>query len=123
MHFADVKSLLAWQESDICQEWYRQLEPIIEDERMSRLQGYEPWFPPPERMCSAPRPNKWKMWVVTFVCVYPLVNLVCLRWPVNGRASRVARLLVSVPIVSFLMAFYVMPFLSKVFARWLYPSH
>ncbi|MBC2595697.1 hypothetical protein H5P28_15625 [Ruficoccus amylovorans] len=122
VHFDSVKALVAWQESETCRQWYRELEPMIEDERMSRLQGYEPWFPPPERLSCAPRPNKWKMWVVTFLCVYPLVNLTLFALgPLMGGLPVWARLLVSVPIVSYLMAFFVMPFLSRVFANWLYP--
>jgi len=122
--FESCDALKAWERSDIRQEWYAKLEPLIEFERMSRIQGFEPWFPPPQMAGSPPRPHKLKMWFMTFICVYPLVVLVLYAiGPFMPTDIPIwVRLLISVPIVSFLMAFFVMPFLSKVFARWLYPD-
>lgn len=124
VHFDSVESLVAWEESEERASWYEKLKPLIEDQRTSRLQGFEPWFPPPRSQGGPHAPSKWKMWLVTFLCVYPLVNLVLYAsapfLPMDEPLWM--RLLITVPLVSFLMAFYVMPFLSRVFAKWLYPS-
>ncbi|MGE9292028.1 MAG: hypothetical protein ACQKBW_00310 [Puniceicoccales bacterium] len=123
VHFESTQALASWVDSDVCRQWYAKIEHLIEDQHMSRLQGFEPWFPPPASAGGPPPPRKWKMWIMSFLCVYPLVNLVLyLFGPLVGDMALWARLLISVPIVTFLMAFFVMPFLSRVFARWLYPS-
>ncbi|MEM9227780.1 MAG: hypothetical protein AAGA45_07405 [Verrucomicrobiota bacterium] len=120
VHFDSCDSLAQWEASDTRNQWYEKLEGLIEDQRMSRLEGYEPWFPPQPAL----KPTKWKMWVMTFLCVYPAVNLVLYALgPFLPESFPLwARLLISVPIVSLIMAFYIMPFLSRVFHKWLYPD-
>ncbi len=122
--FDSCDALKAWERSDIRNGWYAKLDPLIEHQRMARLKGFEPWFPPPASAGAPPPPNKLKMWCMTFLSVYPLVvvSLYTLRPVLPQGIPLWGRLLFSVPIVTFLMAFFVMPFLSKVFAKWLYPG-
>lgn len=119
VRFDSFQNLRKWEESDERQTLYRELEPMIESQSMSRLRGYAPWFPSPDDI----RPPAWKMCIMAFIAVYPiiLISRVTLGPMVSDMPLPLNVLILCLP-VSFLMSFFAMPWLSKLFHKWLYPN-
>ncbi len=121
VRFADQGSLAAWEASPDRQALVDDLEPFHADTVIDRAEGIEMWFSIPPR--SRPRvPTYWRQVAVSAPVVFLLILLVswALRpliggWPFN------ARLLVEVVGVSMLLTWPVMPFVTKVLRRFLYP--
>ena len=63
------------------------------------------------------------MALVTVLAIYPTVNLVNISLkPLLGGLSSWLGGLVAIPIIVLLMTYVVMPFMTRVFARWLFPT-
>lgn len=123
--FASFEQLRVWEESTERASWYARLQPLIEEERVSRLSGYEPWFPPggTDSEISPPPPPVWKMFIMALMAVYPSVLLV--RLLVGDHLDNLPLLLgvfLSCVPVSVIMSYLAMPGLTRVFRKWLYPS-
>lgn len=69
------------------------------------------------------RPPRWKMAVVTWIGVYPLITLllVVLGPLILGLPIPVVTLILSVTLVS-VLTFVVMPLLVRAFGPWLHPK-
>ncbi|WP_187239325.1 hypothetical protein [Actinomadura sp. HBU206391] len=83
--------------------------------------GLETWFSLPGE--SVPAPARWKMVIATFSAIYPLSLLfqgviapATQNWPLALRALVFP--LVMVP----LLTYAVMPNVSRLLRRWLYPA-
>ena len=73
-----------WLTSDERRALMRDLDDISEaHSKVEPLTGLETWFLLPGRKTLKP-PPRWKMWLVSFISVYPLV----VRLPVDRRATR-----------------------------------
>ncbi|WOO42634.1 antibiotic biosynthesis monooxygenase [Rubellicoccus peritrichatus] len=115
--FADLKR---WEESEEKTACYAKLPALIENQHISRMSGFEPWFPSPN---SHKPPPKWKMWLMAFMAVYPLILItrIFLGPVLHDFPMPLSVFFACIP-VSFLMSFVAMPWLSKVFKDWLYPQ-
>ena len=122
LKFADYDRLRSWAQSPQREDWLRRLEGLTEgDDRVQVLTGLESWFELPGSGVVAPA--RHKMVALTFLGLYPLLLLnraLFGRWldavPVAaGTAASTLVLLV-------LMTYVVMPRITAVFARWLYPD-
>lgn len=119
VRFASFEDLKRWEESDEKKACYEKLAPLIEDQHISRMSGFEPWFP----SANSPKaPPKWKMWIMAFMAVYPIILITRMVFGpfLVDFAMPIAVFLACIP-VSFIMSFVAMPWLSKVFRNWLYP--
>ena len=100
---------------------YTQLDSLVAEQKIRKVSGMEPWLnlSPPD---MAP-PPKWKMFLLAFLGVYPTLNVVFFfMMPLVRDLPMWLRLLCTVPVISALMTFLVMPALAKAFHGWLYPS-
>ncbi|NDU77103.1 antibiotic biosynthesis monooxygenase [Actinomadura sp. DSM 109109] len=120
VNFADQEHLDRWLRSDERAEWLGQVRGIADEHRQDTT-GLETWFSLPGE--SVPAPSKRKMIVVTFCAVYPLslllqafVTPLTESWPLPVRALTFP--VIVIPLLTLL----VMPALSRVFRRWLYPA-
>lgn len=121
--FADPASLHRWIVSDERRALMRELDGISEvHERIEPLTGLETWFLLPRRMTMKP-PPRWKMWLLSFVAVYPVVVLFqwliapsLKSWPLLVRSAVFPLVILSV------MTFVLMPVATRVVKRWLYPD-
>lgn len=118
--FATFEDLRRWQTSPERAEWLARAEPFTEEVEVTAQQGLEPFFDLPAHR-GAP-PPRWKMAVVTWVGLYPLIVLVGLasRPLLEGLPFALAVAPQSMMTVA-LMAWLVMPFLTRRAAGWLYP--
>lgn len=121
--FNDYARAQDWENSDVRAEWVARVQPLTEGEaEIQRVSGLEFWFTPPEGTTRVP--PRWKMALVTFIVLWPLnilVNValgpVIAAWPIALRALVVVGVLV--PLVTYL----VMPWATRLFAVWLYPTN
>jgi len=110
-----------WATSDARNNWFEELKAFITKESEVRFEeGLEFWFSLPEETGAAP-PKKWKMAVLTWMVIYPLVlilsttaGMVLDFWPPYMRILVVSMILVP------LMTYVVMPQVTSVFAGWIF---
>ena len=119
--FADAEKQRAWEASAERAAWLARADEFARETGTTHVSGLETWFALPGR--TAPAPPKWKMAIVTFAAVYPLALLVTVAlaprtaaWPLLLRPVAFAGVLVP------LMTWVVMPRLTRLLRRWLYPS-
>jgi uncharacterized protein len=86
------------------------------------LTGLESWFTLPTQPGSPP-PPPYKMALVTWVTIFPLITLVVVATaPLVGSLPLVARLAVTTAVTVPLMTWVVMPRMTRLLHRWLYPD-
>ncbi|RFS84986.1 antibiotic biosynthesis monooxygenase [Actinomadura spongiicola] len=119
VNFADRERLDAWLGSAERAAWIDRVRGIAREHHRDTT-GLETWFSLPGE--SVPPPSDLKMIAVTFCAVYPLSLLLqafvtpsTTSWPLPLKA------LVFPVIVIPLLTLLVMPALSRLFRRWLYP--
>ena len=114
--------LQAWTQSPQRQTWLARIaELTYGDSAMRVLSGLEGWFALPAAQTKSP-PPRWKMALVTWLGIFPLVLVLS---NTVGRliapTSPVLGVMVVTALVTVAMSWLVMPFLARLFARWLYP--
>lgn len=110
-----------WAASPTRKEWSQTLkEYIIKESKVQYQEGLEFWFSMPKMATSAP-PQKWKMAILTWMAIYPLVltlsTLAGIHLSFMHPFLRI--FIVSVLLVS-LMTWIVMPNVTKIFTFWIY---
>ena len=121
LRFDSFENLDAWQNSPERAVWLEKVNDITVGEAdIKTVPGMEYWFELPE--CPAANaPPKWKMALVIFVVLTPLVILI-------GSISSTffsgihfhLRQIVSILTTVILMTWIVMPLVTKLLAPWLY---
>lgn len=122
VNFSDQRRLDRWLSSDERTEWTSKLDGVAAAEHGASTTGLETWFSLPGE--AVPPPSRLKMVIVTFCAVYPLSILFQLlivpptqALPLPLRAAIFP--LIMVP----LLTVAIMPGLSRLLRRWLYPPH
>jgi len=120
--FDGVDTLRAFEESDLRRRALAEVGDLVEaDAVWSRLTGLELWFTPPPGTVI-PQPSRLRMAVVMIVVVYGLVlSIGQLVAAVLASAPGPVRLLVTIVIEVFLMTYVLMPRLTRLLAKWIYP--
>jgi hypothetical protein len=118
--FADAEDLRRWEASPERAQWLVRAERFAEETGVHRVSGLETWFAMPGR--TAPAPPRWKMFLVTLAAIVPLVLLMnVLVLPVLSGWPMLARVLVFSGTLTGLMTWVVMPRMTRLFRRFLYP--
>ncbi|GAA0581735.1 antibiotic biosynthesis monooxygenase [Actinomadura livida] len=120
VNFAGQERLDRWLESAERAETIDRIREVADEHRQDTT-GMETWFSLPGE--SVPAPSKLKMIAVTFCAVYPLslllntfVTPLTRSWPPPLQALTFPLLVIP------LLTVFVMPALSRLLRRWLYPS-
>jgi uncharacterized protein len=120
VRFTDEARLREWLDSPQRKELIGRIGGIATEHR-HHTTGMETWFSLPGE--AVPAPPRWKMAAVTFGAVYPLSLLIqtflsphTQPWPLPVRALLFPLLIVP------LLTYAVMPHLSRLLRRWLYPA-
>ena len=134
VRFDSDDDLLRWENSTERERWLRLLEPLVTAlPSTGSASGLETWFQLSGETAMVP-PPKWKMAILVLTAIYPLVVVVTLVLgaladgrpylgiPVTFGAAYLARALLTAVILVVLMTWVVMPGLSRLARRWLYPS-
>jgi uncharacterized protein len=121
--FDSLTHLQAWQDSAEHAVWLERAEPHVAGPmRTQVLTGLEGWFTLPTQPGARP-PPPYKMALVTWVTIFPLITLVVVATaPLLGSLPLVARLAVTTGVTVPLMTWVVMPRMTRLLRRWLYPD-
>jgi uncharacterized protein len=120
--FDSYDHLKDWFESEVRQRWLEQVKPLIEGEvHVEEFSGLEYWFTPPGNINPAAMqmPPRYKQVMISWLAVVPLTFLVSMLLRPLVMPD-VLMLLIQPAIVLTLMAYVVMPRLSRLFAFWLF---
>ena len=119
--FADAASLEAWEASEQRADWLAQAREHIESTEVERRTGIEGWFDAPGPAAEPVQaPPRWKQMVSIFLVFFPLSLLS--NWalsPSTGAWPLPLRVLVTVLLVTPVMTYVAMPFVTRALRPWL----
>ncbi|QAY63735.1 antibiotic biosynthesis monooxygenase [Xylanimonas allomyrinae] len=128
--FADAERLAAWEASGERAAWLARGAGLVEERRVERRTGIEGWFDAPSRQDEnagpplLPPPPRWKQAVVIWLGFFP-VNLM-FTWllgsavPASGGWPLPVRVLVSTLVLTPIMSFWVLPWVTARLTGWLH---
>ena len=121
--FDSLTHLRAWLDSVEHAAWLARAEPHVAGPmRTQVLTGLEGWFTLPTQP-GLPPPPPYKMAILTWVTIFPLITLVVVATaPLLGSLPLVLRLAVTTGVTVPLMTWVVMPRMTRLLRRWLYPD-
>ncbi len=121
--FDSAEHLRRWLESAERSEWLERAEPhAAEPMRTGYLTGLEGWFTLPAQP-GAPPPPPWKMALLTWVTIFPLITgVVLVLDPLLEDLAPVPRLAITTAVTVPLMTWVVMPRVTRLLRGWLFPS-
>ena len=120
LRFASATSMNEWQGSPAYEALIRAADEVSVPGEASQVRsGLETWFTLPDMPAPTKPPPKWKMALVTWVTLLPMVIalayvLAPLRLPFLVQAS----LSTAIPVA--MLTWVIMPRLTRVLYRWLY---
>jgi hypothetical protein len=121
--FDSYAHMLGWTDSDERRAWLERVKPhVLDDFRETVLTGLERWFTLPA-LPGVPPPPRYKMATVTLAVVYPLslgLGTILNRWLAPLPAP--LRSLAATVLMVALLTWVVMPRVTRLCRRWLYPS-
>ncbi|MDJ0588512.1 MAG: antibiotic biosynthesis monooxygenase [Pleurocapsa sp. MO_226.B13] len=123
--FDRASNLRIWEESECRRQWLARAESLrLEPARIRVITGLETWFtlPSPKRILPPPR---YKMATITLLALFPLIqiaNLTLTPWLALLPLPLLLRSLIVTAILVLLMTYVVMPRMTKLFSKWLYPK-
>jgi uncharacterized protein len=120
--FERLSDLQRWEDSDERRDWCERVESFQEGQAQRHVvTGLERWFVLPPSS-DAPPPPRYKLVAITWLAIYPLITAVYFFFgePLQ-RLPLGIRTLVVTGIVVPAMIYLVMPILTPLFERWLYP--
>ncbi|MDX2215171.1 MAG: antibiotic biosynthesis monooxygenase [Oculatellaceae cyanobacterium bins.114] len=123
LKFDHYNHLKQWMKSDVRREWLERLQPLIEKpETVQTLTGLETWFTVSDKPLKSP-PPRYKMFMVTWLGVFiTLAILSRLLAPLLTKLPLLLSQLVITGLVVLCLTYWIMPRLTKLFQRWLYPK-
>jgi antibiotic biosynthesis monooxygenase (ABM) superfamily enzyme len=119
--FDTGEHLRAWLDSDERASWLERAEPhVIGPMRTRFVTGLETWFTLPGQP-AAPRPPPYKMSLVTWITIFPLITLVVVVLdPLLEGLGRIPRLAVTTAVTVPIMTWLIMPRVTRLLRGWLY---
>lgn len=122
--YASRADLQHWWDSRECAEILAKGEALTASMEVQTVQGLEGWFMAPDRR-SEPRPAPWKMFLVTWAVITPLVLLIGVTLdPALAAWRQPFRTMATSAVLCALMTWVVMPQVSRLLGPWLFgPVH
>jgi uncharacterized protein len=119
--FDTGEHLRAWLDSDERASWLERAEPhVIGPMRTRFVTGLETWFTLPGQP-AAPPPPPYKMSLVTWITIFPLITLVVVVLdPLLEGLGRIPRLAVTTAVTVPIMTWLIMPRVTRLLRGWLY---
>ena len=120
--FDSGEHLRAWLDSGEHEAWLQRAEPhVMGPMRTQFVTGLETWFTLPGRP-GTPPPPPYKMALVTWVTIFPLITLVVIViGPLFKDLALVPRLAITTAVTVPIMTWLVMPRVTRLLRGWLYP--
>ena len=122
LHFDTEANLRRWADSPERQEWLNRMSGMmVESTPLQVLTGLETWFTLAEAGPMVP-PPRYKMMIVTWLAIFPLITAInAIAAPLLDPLPVVVRALLMTSIAVPTMTYLVMPRMTRLFRRWLYP--
>jgi len=121
--FDRLSNLRRWENSEERQIWFTQAAALTErPPDIQVLTGLETWFTLPGKATIMP-PLRYKMALVTWVAVFPLITVISIVLQKQlSLLPTILRVMVVTAIAVPIMTYLLMPKMTLLFAKWLYPS-
>ncbi|BAU65452.1 hypothetical protein STA3757_28380 [Stanieria sp. NIES-3757] len=121
--FDRKSNLERWQKSECCRQWLARADSLILGQPVVEvITGLETWFTIPLSKPIVP-PPRHKMAVVTLVAIFPLIQIVNMAIaPWFKSFPPLLSSLILTALIVLLMTYVVMPRMTLLFTRWLYPQ-
>lgn len=120
--FDQLSHLRHWEASEERQRWFAQAESLTEaPPQIQVLTGLETWFTLPGKPALIP-PPRYKMALLTWLAVFPLITAISMllqEWLVP--LPLILRVMVVTAIAVPTMTYGLMPQVTQLCAKWLYP--
>ena len=120
--FERLSDLQRWEDSDELRDWCGRVESFQEGQAQRHVvTGPERWFVLPPSG-DAPPPPRFKLVAITWLAIYPLITAVFYFFgePLQRLPLGIRTLVVTLIVVP-VMLYVVMPIMTPLFERWLYP--
>ncbi|HLO47346.1 MAG TPA: antibiotic biosynthesis monooxygenase [Kamptonema sp.] len=123
LRFDRYSHLRTWMESDTRKEWIEKAKMLVrKSENVQLMTGLETWFSLPEKPLKLP-PPRYKMVIITWFAVYSCITVIqYFLGPIFKLLPPVIASILSTGIVVAMLTYVVMPRLTRLFYRWLYPK-
>jgi uncharacterized protein len=123
LHFDRYDNLQNWLSSDVRREWIDRVKPLIQTlDNVQVLAGLETWFELPKRVQMMP-PKRYKMALLTWFGVFvTLTSVGAILRPLFANLQPVLAQFLTIGIVVWILTYVLMPRLTQLFRKWLYPS-
>ena len=123
IHFDSETNLRRWEHSPERLDWLNRMAAMaIHSTPLRMITGLETWFTLSPGKPIVP-PPRYKMAVVTWLAIFPLITLISYATASYfGNLPIFARTLTMSAVVVPLMTYVVMPRMTRVFRRWLFPA-
>ena len=125
--FDSREHLDAWETSAERARWLRSAQDLVEHRRTEYRTGIAGWFDEPtsrtvhEPDAGAAAPPRWKQASVIWLAFFPTsLVLTYLLLPVSATWPTPLRVLVSTLLATPWMTYVLLPFVTRLFARWLH---
>ncbi|MFP5252180.1 MAG: antibiotic biosynthesis monooxygenase [Actinomycetes bacterium] len=126
LRFASAEDLAAWRTSDVRARWLADVDDlVVGDLGWQERTGLEAWFTLQGRPVPGGPPPRWKQAVLTTIGLVPLLLLSNATLGAALAAAGVGpvlRVLLVTPLLVAAMFWVVMPRVTAVAQRWLYPD-
>ena len=121
--FDSVDNLRKFEESELRAKYLREvIDYVDEDAAWKKFTGLEFWFSPPKGTVI-PQPSRFRMALVMIVVVFGLVlSIGQLVGIIAAGVPSFIRLFVTISIEIFLMTYVLMPHITRLLAKWIYPT-
>ena len=125
--FGSRAHLDAWERSPERMRWLRSAADLVEHRRTEYRTGIEGWFDEPTSRsvqdagpARPTAPPRWKQATVIWLAFFPTsLALTYLLMPVSEHWPVLLRVLVTTLVATPWMTYAFLPFVTKLFARWL----
>ena len=121
--FDTVDNLRKFEESELRSRYLREVIDYVDaDAIWKKFTGLEFWFSPPKG-AIIPQPSRFRMALVMIAVIFGLVlSIGQVVGMVAAEVPSYIRLFVTISIEIFLMTYVLMPRITKLLAKWIYPS-
>ena len=122
LRFEDQGGFKRWLESPERAEWVTKSDDMtIGEPYIQEAHGLDPWFTLPGRQTEVHGPAKYKMVIVVFLSIFPLLlSIPPLVAPLLTFLPPVASQAIQVIGIVALMTYVVLPLMTRLFAFWLF---
>ena len=121
--FDTIDNLRKFEESELRSRYLREVVDYVDaDAIWKKFTGLEFWFSPPKD-AIIPQPSRFRMALVMIAVIFGLVlSIGQVVGIVAAEVPSYIRLFVTISIEIFLMTYVLMPRITKLLAKWIYPS-